>query len=78
MVGGSPVLVRVAPSVVEFVCLGLRNQRHIKIVCTLSGSKALQVSDGEAVSHGWMSGISIRCIFSMSYGETESTFLWRR
>ena len=32
------------------------------------------MSDGEAVSHGRMSGISIRFIFSISDGETESTF----
>ena len=32
------------------------------------------MSDGEAVSHGKMSGISVRRILSMSDGETESSF----
>ena len=72
--GGSPVLARVASSVAELICLKLRNQRQQKIVCTLSRSKSRHMSDGEAVLHGRMSGISIRCIFSISDGETESTF----
>ena len=32
------------------------------------------MSDGEAVLHGKMYGIFVRCILAMSYGEMESNF----
>ena len=41
--------------------------------CILRGSKDHLVYDGEAVLHGRMSSISVRCILAMSYGDTKST-----
>ena len=74
MMWDSPVLMRVESSEAEVMCLGLRNWRQPRIRCSLRGSKARWVSDGEAVLHGWMYVISVRCILAMSDGETESTF----
>ena len=74
VVGDSLVSMRMSLSESEVICLGLRKQRHKNMRCSLRGSKAHLVSDVEAVLHGWMAGISVRCILDISNGETESTF----
>ena len=42
--------------------------------CSLRVSKARLVSDGYAMSHKRMFGISVRFILTMSDGERDSTF----
>ena len=74
VVGGSPVLMRVALSSVEVMCLGLQKCQQPKIRCSLRGSKDRRLSDGGEVLHRRMSRISVRYILSMPDGETESTF----
>ena len=73
MVGGLPVLMWVDLLAAEVMFLGLWKQQKPNMRRIFWGSKDCLVSDGETVSHGKMSVISGRCIFSMSYGETEST-----
>ena len=74
MVGGSPVSMRVASLATEVMCLGLWNRQQLKIRYSLRGLKYHRVYDLEAVLHGQMSGISVRCILEMSDGDTESNF----
>ena len=73
VVRGLRVSKRVALLAAEAMCLGLRKWRQPKMRLGLRGSKACLVSDGDAVLHGRMFGISCRCILEMLDGETEST-----
>ena len=68
MAWSSPASMRVASFSAEVMYLGLRNWQQPKIRCNLRGSNVRWVSDGEAVLHGQMSGISIRYSLSMSDG----------
>ena len=53
--------------------LELRIRQQPNIWCSLRGSKACLLLDGEAVPQSCMSGISVRCILKMSDGKMEST-----